>query len=153
MTSDNDSFFVDTNVLVYASLKDDPRNKAAKALLQDSSHGTLHISPQILTEYYSTITSRKRVTAPFAPLDAVEFMETLLEYEHVQVLPISEDVPRRLLALLKTNPVTGPDVFDLQIVATMLAHGVTKLFTYNGRDFQQFPDVELFEPMREENSP
>src|ERR1035438_4363441 len=34
MTSDNDSFFVDANVLVYAALKDDPRNKAAKALLK-----------------------------------------------------------------------------------------------------------------------
>ena len=151
MTSDNDSFFVDANVLVYAALKDDPRNKAAKALLKDSSRGTLHISPQILTEFYSTITSRKRVTAPFAPLEAVEFIETLLEYEHVLVLAISQDVPRRLLALLKT--VRGPDVFDLQIVATMLAHGVTKLFTYNGADFQQFPDIELFEPVHEENSP
>src|ERR1039457_740053 len=58
MTSDNDSFFVDANVLVYAALKDDPRNKAAKAVLKDSSRGTLHISPQILTEFYSTITSR-----------------------------------------------------------------------------------------------
>jgi hypothetical protein len=153
MTSDNDSFFVDANVLVYAALQDDPRNKAAKALLKDSSRGTLHISPQILTEFYSTITSRKRVTAPFAPLEAVEFMETLLEYEHVSVLPISQDVPHRLFALLKTNPVKGPDVFDLQIVATMLAHGVTKLFTYNGADFRQFPDVELFEPAHEENSP
>src|ERR1039457_2928905 len=131
MTSDNDSFFVDANVLAYASLKDEPRNKAARALLKDSSRGTLHISPQILTEFYSTITSRKRVTAPFAPLEAVEFIETLLEYEHVLVLAISQDVPRRLLALLKTNPVRGPDVFDLHIVATMLAHGVTKHGRYD----------------------
>jgi predicted nucleic acid-binding protein len=147
MKSDSDSFFVDANVPVYA---DDPRNKAAKALLKDSGGGTLHISPQILAEFYSIITSAKRVTAPYAPLEAVEFMETLLEYEHVPVLPISEDVPARLLALLRTNQVRGPHVFDLPVVATMLAHGVTKLFPYNGSDFKQFPDVELFEPAHEE---
>ena len=41
MTSDNHSFFVDANVLVYAALKDDSRHDAAKALLKDSSLGTL----------------------------------------------------------------------------------------------------------------
>jgi predicted nucleic acid-binding protein len=76
----------------------------------------------------------------------VTFIEILLAYIHVFVLPISRDVPGRLLTLLKTNPVRGPHVFDLQIVATMLAHGVTKLFTYNGTDFRQFADLELFEP-------
>jgi predicted nucleic acid-binding protein len=151
MKSDNNSFFVDANILVYAAVRDDARNKAAKELLKDSSRGMLHISPQILTEFYSTITSSKRVTAPYAPLEAVEFIETLLEYEHVFVLPISQDVPGRLLALLRTNEVRGPHVFDLQIVATMLAHGVTKLFTYNGSDFKQFADLELFEPAHEEN--
>ena len=78
MTSDNDSFFVDANVLVDAALNDDSRNKAAKALLKDSGGGELRISRQIPTEFYSTITSPKRVTAPYAPLKAVEFMETLL---------------------------------------------------------------------------
>ena len=153
MKSDNDSFFVDANVLVYAATKDDPRNRAARALLKDSSRGTIHISPQIVTEFYSTITSPKRVTVPYAPLEAVEFIEILLEYEHVSILPISQDVPGRLLTLLKTNQVRVPHVFDLQIVATMLTHGVTKLFTYNGSDFRQFPDVELFEPPHEENLP
>jgi uncharacterized protein len=146
MKNESDSFFVDANVLVYAAVKDDPRNEVAKALLKNPNLGTLHISPQIVTEFYSTITSPKRVTAPYAPLEAVEFIETLLGYEHVVVLSISHDVPGRLLALLKANEVRGPRVFDLQIVATMLTHGVTKLFTYNGNDFRQFSDLEIIEP-------
>jgi predicted nucleic acid-binding protein len=53
-----------------------------------------------------------------------------------------------LLALLKTYGVKGPLVFDLQIVATMLVHGVTKIFTYNVRDFavDRFADLEVVEP-------
>jgi len=146
MKNDNDSFFVDANVLVYAAVKDDQRNRVAKALLKNPSLGTLHISLQIVSEFYSTITSPKRVTVPYAPLEAVEFIETLLGYEHVLLLSISHDVPGRLLALLKANEVRGPRVFDLQIVATMLAHGVRKLFTYIGNDVRQFSDLEIIEP-------
>jgi hypothetical protein len=58
----------------------------------------------------------------------VKFIEILLAYIHVFMLPISRDVPGRLLTILKASPVRGPYVFDLQTVAMMLAHGVTKLF-------------------------
>jgi hypothetical protein len=86
MKNDSDSFFVDANVLVYAAVKDDPRNKVPKALLKNSRIGMPYISAQILAECYSTITSPKRVTAPYAQVEAVEFIEKLLEYEHVTVL-------------------------------------------------------------------
>jgi len=146
MAIDSDSCFADANVLIYAAVEDDPRNAASKALLKDSSRGALYISSQIVTEFYSVITNPKRVSVSYSPREAVKFTEVLLGYIHVFVLPISLDVPGRLLALLKTNPVRGPHVFDLQIVATMLAHGVTKLFTYNATDFKPFTELELFEP-------
>lgn len=88
MKNDEAKFFVDTNVLVYAALRDDPRNGPSRWLLINAARGVLHISPQILAEFYSTITSPKRVTAPYTPAEAIEFMETLLGYEHVVVLPI-----------------------------------------------------------------
>jgi len=56
------------------------------------------------------------------------------------------DVTDRLLALLKANEVKGPHVFDLQIVATMLAHGVNKIFTDDERDFRQFTTLEVMGP-------
>jgi predicted nucleic acid-binding protein len=62
MTSDNRSYFVDANVLVYAAFKDDARHEVCKALLKDADRGVLHLSPQILAEFYSTVTSPKRVT-------------------------------------------------------------------------------------------
>jgi hypothetical protein len=33
----------------------------------------LYISTQILAEFYSTITSSKRATNPYAPMEAIEF--------------------------------------------------------------------------------
>ena len=53
------------------------------------------------------------------------------------------------ILLIKTGPVRGPHVFDLQIVPRTLARGATKLFTCNGADFRRFTDLELFEPAHE----
>jgi len=75
--------FADTNVLVYAALTDDARHAACRSLLRTPDSGRLNISPQILAEFYSTITSPKRVTAPFTPSEAIEFIETLPGYEHI----------------------------------------------------------------------
>ncbi len=122
MTSGNASYFVDANVLVYAALKDDSRHEVSKALLKDTGRGALHLSPQILAEFYSTVTNPKRVTVPYSPPEAIEFIETLLSYEH------------------------GPQVFDLQIAATMLTNGLTKLFTYNGADFKGVNEIQTSEP-------
>jgi predicted nucleic acid-binding protein len=92
------------------------------------------------------VTSPKRVTSPYTSREAVEFIEALLSYEHVIVLPISPDVPSRWMALLKDVEVRGPRIFDLQIAATMFVHGVTKIFTYNGADFEDLRGIQALEP-------
>jgi uncharacterized protein len=115
-------------------------------LLRSRTGPLLYLSPQILAEFYSVITSQKRVTTPFPTTEAIEFIETLLAYHHVVLLPISTDVPARWLSELKRRDVRGPRVFDFQIAATMLAHGVSKLVTYNGADFQSIGEIESLEP-------
>lgn len=60
--------------------------------------------------------------------------------------PFLQEVPLRWIALLKTVEARGPLVFDVQIVATMQTHGLTKLVTYNGNDFRVFSEIETLEP-------
>lgn len=141
-----EAYFVDTNVLVYAALKDDVRHLACRSLLKDRTDALLYLAPQILAEFYSTITSAKRVTAPFTPGEAIDFIETLLSYTHIILRPISLDVSTRWLDLLKQNETRGARVFDVQIAATMLTHGISKLITYNGTDFKTVSGLELIEP-------
>jgi len=153
MTSADGSRFVDANVLVYAALRDDPRYAVCKTLLQGGGGGLLSLSPQILAEFYSTVTSPKRVSAPYSPLEAVEFIETLLAYEHVVVVSIPSDVPGRWMSLLKIKDVRGPQVFDLQIAATMLAHGIKELLTFNGMDFRNITEIHAVERNRHRRIP
>ena len=145
MTS-GEGCFVDANVLVYAALSDDARHTVCQELLQEPGASPLHLSPQILAEFYSVVTSPKRVTTPFTTAEAIDFIEVLLSYEHLVVLPISVDVPLHWLSLLKRTGVRGPQVFDLQIAATMIVHGVTTLITYNGVDFKSIVEIEILDP-------
>lgn len=53
-------------------------------------------------------------------------------------------VTERLYQLLLHAPTGGKQVHDANIVATMLAHGVARLLTFNVADFQRFvPLIEL----------
>ena len=141
----DESAFVDANILVYAALSNDPRYDIAHSLLRHPGQA-LVISPQIIVEFYSTITNTKRVNTPFTPNEAIQFIEVLLSYKHITVVPISADVSVRMVRLLKMNPVKGHKVFDMQIAATMMVHGVTTLYTYNLADFRDVPGVIATEP-------
>jgi len=51
-----------------------------------------------------------------------------------------------LLDLLARNPVSGGEVFDLHLVATMLANDVSTIYTFNIADFAVFPGVTAIVP-------
>jgi predicted nucleic acid-binding protein len=42
--------------------------------------------------------------------------------------------------------VTGGDVFDLQLAATMLANDVPRIYTFNREDFEVFPELAVVTP-------
>ena len=48
--------------------------------------------------------------------------------------------------LLRRRPVTGADVFDLQLTATMPANGVSRIYTFNDTDFAAFSELAVTIP-------
>jgi len=48
--------------------------------------------------------------------------------------------------LLKQHEVTRQDIFDLQLIATMLVNHVTRLYTYNQDHFSKFKEIEAMRP-------
>jgi hypothetical protein len=132
---------VDTNVLVYALDADAPQHAAARALIdaaRTDAPATLFVTSQILCEFYSIVTNPRRVTKPRTGAEAVAAISSLLAFLHV--LPVPAHTVDGLLDLLRRHPVTGGDVFDLQIVATMQANGVGRIYTFNTDDFAIFPN-------------
>ena len=48
--------------------------------------------------------------------------------------------------LFNQHPVSGVHIFDLFLVATMLENGVTRIYTYNTKDFDIFSEIEILTP-------
>jgi predicted nucleic acid-binding protein len=137
---------IDANVLVYAMDADAPQHEASRALLEAARDPstTLYVTSQILCEFYSIVTNARRVPKPRSPDDALRAISGLLAFLHV--LPIPARVVEGWLDLLRRHPVTGGDVFDLQIVATMQANGVQRIYTFNTDDFGAFRELAVVTP-------
>lgn len=134
---------VDTNVLVYALDADAPQHAAARALLEAGRDpaNTLYVTPQILGEFYATVTNPRRVPKPRSAAEASAAIADLLTYVHV--LPLPANTVGLWLDLLRRHPVTGGDVFDLQIAATMQANGMQRIYTFNTADFAVFGELAV----------
>src|SRR2546421_12163746 len=142
MTMSDEQSFVDANVLVYAATPAAPQYQASRALLE--SDARLCVSPQVFAEFYSIVTNPRRVTLPFMPGEAKTFIGLLLP--QIDVLPMLGTVVTRWMELAEKHGVTGPDVFDLQLVATMLENGIRRIYTYNRSDFEQFNELDVLTP-------
>ena len=138
---------VDTNILVYALDADAPQHGSARALLEaarSDASTVLFVTSQILCEFYSIVTNPRRVSKPRTSIEAVNAISSLLGFLHV--LPVPASAVDGLLDLLRRNPVTGGEVFDLQIVAAMQANGIQRIYTSNVADFAVFSELSIVIP-------
>jgi uncharacterized protein len=137
---------VDANVLVYAMDADAPQHAASRSLLEAarSQSTVLFVTSQVLCEFYSIVTSARRVTKPRSPEDALQAISSLLAF--LRVLSSPARAVEVWLELLRRHPVTGGDAFDLQIVAAMQINGVQKIYTFNTGDFEVFPELAVVTP-------
>jgi predicted nucleic acid-binding protein len=139
--------FIDTNVLVSAVNRSDLLHDRARAIL-DLSLGAerCYVSNQTLREFFSA--STRPVSANglgLAPDEAVAAIEILIP--QVTVLDDTHTVRSWLLRLVGLHQVKGEQIHDANIVATMLAHGVRRLMTFNSADFERYANqIELVAP-------
>lgn len=70
---------------------------------------------------------------------------TLLDSNILKIYP-KEDILDLTIDLLKKYKTKEREVFDLQLVATMLLNNITQLYTYNQDDFSRFKEIEALTP-------
>jgi len=139
---------LDANILAYALNADAPQHLASRALLEAASDPsvTLYVTSQILCELYSLITNPRRFVSASSSAEAWNIISDMLALPGLQVLPTPARAVARWMELLKRRPVVGGDVFDLQIVATMQANGIERIYTFNTDDFTVFPELVVLRP-------
>lgn len=92
------------------------------------------------------MTNPRRVAVAVSPGEGLGAISALLALPGVQVLPVPADTVVRWMDLLVRRPVTGGSVFDLQLVATMEANNVRRIYTFNVEDFEVFPSLTVVVP-------
>jgi uncharacterized protein len=137
---------VDTNVLVYALDADATQHLVSRRLLDEGCNGAtnLYVTSQILCEFYSIVTNPRRVAKPRSAAEAIAAITNLLSF--LKVLPIPAHTVEGWLGLLRSRPVMGGDVFDLQLVATMLVNGLQPIYTYNTTDIEGITGLIITTP-------
>lgn len=101
------------------------------------------VVPQILLEFYATVTSGRRVATPLSSEQARAELEGFSR--RLAVLPVPADSLAHLLAALTTHPRPGHGVFDLFLIAQMKSLGIGDVCTYNVSDFS-YPGIRALEP-------
>ena len=139
---------LDANILVYAVEAGAPRHAISRALIEAARDPatTLYLTSQVLCEFYSVVTNPRRVAAPRSPAEAIDAISALLALPGIRLLSTPARAVAGWMALLQRHPVTGGDVFDLQLVATMQAHDIQRIYTFNTVDFEAFPELTAIAP-------
>jgi uncharacterized protein len=140
MTTALEPALVDTNVLVYALFPAMPDHAASRALLDTAKDaGTnIYVAPQNLIEFFAVVTDPRRVTQPRTPDEALQAIDDLLALPGLALLPVPSDLIIRWSQLVRLSSATRKRAFDTQLVATMLASSIKKIYTFNTADFQVF---------------
>lgn len=135
--NDPRAVFVDSNVLIYASIAESPFHAAAISAVErlDVEGNVGWISRQVVREYLVHMT-RPDVLGTRAVADLLQQVEML--GRHYEVADENQAVADRLIQLVYDIPVGGKKIHDANIVATCLAYGIPRLLTQNRSDFQRF---------------
>jgi predicted nucleic acid-binding protein len=138
---------VDTNVLLRLSDGGAPdQSVAAQALSRLRLRGNLPaITAQNIIEFWAVATRPRDVNGLgwSTQQTAAEIAQLLNRF------PLLEDTPAILthwMALVTAFDIKGKKVHDARLVATMQAHDLTHLLTFNTDDFQGYPSLTLFHP-------
>ncbi len=147
-----DPTFVDTNVLVYASVASAPWHAEALGQLTAAwdEGRTLWVSRQVLREF-AAVRSRPQTwalpTTGRILAERVRWIEARFE-----VADDTAETTGRLLVLIEAFDVKGLAIHDANLVAAMQTVGVRRLLTHNVRDVQRYETAGLIEvlPLLEE---
>lgn len=140
--------FVDTNVLLHATIAAMPLHQEAVDLIdaQRASGTMLWISRQVIREYIAVVTRPQTFSDPLPASDVIPRIQRLEGL--FKVADDTERVTTELLALLREYPTGGKQVHDANIVATMLAYRIPTLLTQNIDDMQRFASKIAIIPLR-----
>lgn len=140
---------IDSNVLLQAHLPALDRHELAHRYLkrQLALPGvTLVVTPLVLDEFVHVVTDARRFDPPVPMTEALTLARGYLGRSNVECLATDESSLLLALDLLSRHDLGRKRIADTLFAATLLAHGVHRLITFNVADFKIFEDLTATEP-------
>jgi len=141
------SCLVDTNILLRMTRRSDPQHQVVdKALFRLAFQGTIfHYTHQNIAEFWNVMTP---------PLTRNGFGLTVADAERqvrsieagMSLLPDSEAVYREWRRIVVQFSVSGVQVHDARLAATMRVHRISHILTFNVTDFGRFTGLIPMHP-------
>ena len=129
--------FIDTNILVYLFDCDEPAKKAiAEGIFGDNRD--IHLSTQVLQEFYVTVT--RKLGRPMSPEQALVAVETF------QVFPIAVITHHLVARGIRRSIDSRLSFWDALIVETALAEKADLLVTEDLLDGWQMGPLRVWNP-------
>jgi toxin-antitoxin system PIN domain toxin len=138
---------VDTNVLACAHRAESPHHAECLALLRRLAEGMeAWALPVFCVGEFLRVVTHPRVFDPPSRFEqAGAWLARLLESPSLRILHPGDRFVALLLEQARRGDARGNLVFDAQIAAVCLEHGVDRLATRD-RDFARFPSLRIIEP-------
>jgi hypothetical protein len=142
-------FAVDTNLLIYAAIREFKEHDHADSLLTDwgTAAEPWHITWSIAYEFMRVVTHRAPLPRPLTFAEAWSFIESLRSSQSFSMLVETErhaEVVRELT--LEYPRISGNRLHDLHIAALMREHGVVEIRTAD-LGFHQFKFLRVVNPL------
>ena len=137
-------YLVDTNVLLRFSRLENPRyqiSRDAVHKLEADGH-QLQTTLQNFAEFWNVSTRpTERNGFGRTPVETDELLQDL--EKAFSLLPNSDDVYREWRRLVVKYNVAGVQVHDARLAASMIAHNVTRILTFNVTDFERYASERI----------
>ena len=138
---------LDTNVLLYASNDGAPEQERAMALLRHLAAGPdlVVLLWPVVMGYLRIATHPAIFSRPLSHTDAVANIDGLLARPHVRVVGEGERLWDIYRGVVVDVPARGNGVPDAHLVALMLEHGVSSIWSRD-RDFRKYASITAHDP-------
>jgi len=139
--------FIDTNVLIYASYEVFDFHKTAIEALK--SMYDFYVNRQVFLEFYNVSTSNKVLSETSVPTVIRVMKNYSLKYKCLEENQYNVE---ELLSKIELYKIKGKDVFDIKIYLDMKYNNITKILTANEDDFKIFPEIEIINPFKKDDT-
>jgi len=134
--------------MIYAHRAEFDEHPACLARLKELAESPLPFAVPVfcVSEFLRVVTHPKVFDPPSARTDAWGFLEALLGSPSARLIGPGSRFMTELRTLMEDANVSGNLVFDAQIVAVLVEHGVNRILSAD-RDMRRFSAVEVLNPV------